>query len=467
MDIEAEKAYDYLSFVLKNLYNLYGDKLAFTYISTYEGEPALSISILTVEGSVEAVLIASRKPVLRISYTTPVVAIARKLAGVIENLTLTFYETEGMGLIYFAFTPRMKIIPPKYETLSFKLFGKLLFGNLATLFALSLIISYIIWSVFRSYAPYVIIFSQLPILLLAHKIIEKTMGDWVIDPINNSVYLVGIKVDFEKYNELIRKFFYPYRLQVKKKIYEETILKGISPTPEHIRDILYEYGVNVEKGDILVKQINVYDIVARVFKNYGLPVPKIIISNVVYPNAAATGVIHRFSGILITTGIIAKLTEEELEAIVAHEASHVKNRDPLLLYILSSIEYLSRVTVALALWRFFLFFPLLELLYVYISLTTLFFVAKFIEARADIEAALISGKPLKLANALRKIGLIRLIRETKNSSRLFYWLSWDTHPPLSFRIETLEEIGVNGPPKNIWRFAITRCLKDFSLSITS
>ncbi|HDH06832.1 MAG TPA: heat-shock protein HtpX, partial [Thermoproteales archaeon] len=174
-----------------------------------------------------------------------------------------------------------------------------------------------------------------------------------------------------------------------------------------------------------------------------------------------------FSGILITTGIIAKLTEEELEAIVAHEASHVKNRDPLLLYILSSIEYLSRVTVALALWRFFLFFPLLELLYVYISLTTLFFVAKFIEARADIEAALISGKPLKLANALRKIGLIRLIRETKNSSRLFYWLSWDTHPPLSFRIETLEEIGVNGPPKNIWRFAITRCLKDFSLSITS
>jgi len=54
--------------------------------------------------------------------------------------------------------------------------------------------------------------------------------------------------------------------------------------------------------------------------------------------------------------------------------------------------------------------PLLEILYLFLSLTLLFFIGKFVEARADSEAALRLSRAKELANALKKIGLRRLIK---------------------------------------------------------
>ncbi|RLE78510.1 MAG: hypothetical protein DRJ36_04535, partial [Thermoprotei archaeon] len=305
-----------------------------------------------------------------------------------------------------------------------------------------------------------LILSQIPLLIIAYKIIEFSLGDWVLDPTNRHVYLVGIKLPLEEYSTLLTRFFYPHRFEFKRRIYEETIRVGREPTKDYVKSLLEEYGFSVDYDSIVVKRVDLYSIVERVFRKFGIPIPRVIVSNIVIPNAAATGVLRGLSGLLVTTGLLTRLDEEEVEAVIAHEASHVKHRDPFLLFILISAEYLTRVSIALTFWHIFVSIPFLEFLYLLFSLTLLFFAAKFIEARADIEAALLTGKPSKLANALKKIGTRRLLRERGLNARLSAWLLWDNHPPITFRIETLEKM--KAPPvENPWKLAIKGCLKDF------
>jgi len=86
--------------------------------------------------------------------------------------------------------------------------------------------------------------------------------------------------------------------------------------------------------------------------------------------------------------------------------------------------------------QFIYFFGFIYFLF---ALSFIYFIAKFFEARADLESAIVLGKPQALANALRKIGYRRIWLE-RASSRIGSWLGLDPHPPLSFRIERLESI---------------------------
>jgi len=72
----------------------------------------------------------------------------------------------------------------------------------------------------------------------------------------------------------------------------------------------------------------------------------------------------------------------------------------------------------------------------------LFFFAKFFEAKADLEAIYVSGKPKELASVLRKFTIFMPPRKLRRS--VIKWFSWDPHPPLWFRIERAEEYAVKG-----------------------
>jgi heat shock protein HtpX len=82
----------------------------------------------------------------------------------------------------------------------------------------------------------------------------------------------------------------------------------------------------------------------------------------------------------------------------------------------------------------------------------IFFFGKFLESRADLEAALISGKPKVMSESLKKIGFRRLVLEERflepGGSRLGEWLRMDPHPPLYFRIQRLEALDLANPPKH-------------------
>ncbi|MEM1990982.1 MAG: M48 family metalloprotease, partial [Candidatus Bathyarchaeia archaeon] len=176
----------------------------------------------------------------------------------------------------------------------------------------------------------------------------------------------------------------------------------------------------------------------EVASKFNMPIPKVRLANIIIPNAAATGPSPRFSLVLITTGLLVQLDEEEILAVVGHEISHVKGRDPLMLFILTSAEYLFRVYILLP---FIIFFGFIYFLF---ALSFIYFIAKFFEARADLESALVIRRPDALANALRKIGYRRLWAE-RASGRIGSWLGFDPHPPLSFRIERLENMS------DLWR----------------
>ena len=179
---------------------------------------------------------------------------------------------------------------------------------------------------------------------------------------------------------------------------------------------------------------SVYRTVKEAAERFKIPPPKIMLSNIPVPNAAATGPSPRYGLILITTGLLIQLSEEEILSVIGHELSHIKRRDPIALFILSSTEYLLRVYFF---WQFIYLFGLFYLLF---ALGLIYFIAKFFESRADLDSAIAIGTPQILADALRKIGHKRIQVERILPNRVGGWLGWNSHPPISFRVERLERI---------------------------
>jgi heat shock protein HtpX len=167
--------------------------------------------------------------------------------------------------------------------------------------------------------------------------------------------------------------------------------------------------------------------------------PKIVVSNTMVPNAAASGPSPSRGLVLITTGLLVQLEENEILSVLGHEFGHLKGRDPLILYGLVSAEFLFRFYVLL---QFFpiVFTTLLFFVYFWAVMVVIFFIAKFFEARADLVSAMVVGTPKVLAGSLEKIGFQRLLYERTPSYRFQEWLGLDPHPPIYFRVDRLENL---------------------------
>ncbi|OYT62626.1 MAG: hypothetical protein B6U69_01265 [Thermofilum sp. ex4484_15] len=466
VNLKEEEYEDYVEFVEKVVIPSFRKFVEFKQRTLYNDKPALYFRLRDSSSLLEALIVAGRNPYYRIiGFGKVRENLISSLASSIEGATALYYETKGMGTVYFALVKGMKVTPPKYERGLRRALSKLFMGNMVFVFAISILFFVGLYFIFKEWTPLAIVLSQIPLLLISPKIIAFAMGDWKLSSENRFLYLAGIRIPLDFYDQVLRDFFYPKRFEFKRELYERTLGSGREVTVEDVEELLAKYGFPSVPYEITIKKVDVYSLVKKVFSEYGLPVPEIVLSNVPIANAAASGPDPRFSSIMITTGLLAKLEEGEIEAVIGHEASHIKRRDPLLLYGLSSAEYLSRVAVVLSLYGFFLNYPLLELIYIWFSITMLFIAAKIIEARADLEAALRTGKPRELASALRKIGLLRLLKEKTPNSRLASWISFlDPHPPLSYRVETLSKLDPSGV-KGVWREAVKRCFKDLLNSL--
>ncbi len=196
-----------------------------------------------------------------------------------------------------------------------------------------------------------------------------------------------------------------------------------------------------------------------------LPKPKVAIADTDMPNAFAIGRSPRSATVCATTGIMRILSPAELEGVMAHELTHVQNRDVLVMTIASFFA-----TVAAYIVQFGFFFGggddneeggsfmilFLASLVVYaISFFLMQALSRYREFAADRGAALITGRPSALASALMKIsGTMDRIpaRDLRASSELsaFYIFPpgakkavtslFSTHPPMEKRIAALERL---------------------------
>jgi heat shock protein HtpX len=193
-----------------------------------------------------------------------------------------------------------------------------------------------------------------------------------------------------------------------------------------------------------------------------LPKPRVAVANTSMPNAFALGRSPRSATVCATTGIMGMLSPAELEGVMAHELTHIQNRDVMVMTIASFFA-----TVAAYIVQFGFFFGddddnpgflalILVSLAVYaISFFLLQALSRYREFAADRGSAIITGRPSALASALLKIsGTMERIpqRDLRAPSELaaFYIVPpgakrslatlFSTHPPLEARLAALQRI---------------------------
>ena len=209
-----------------------------------------------------------------------------------------------------------------------------------------------------------------------------------------------------------------------------------------------------------------YGIIRRLASQAGLPMPRVYLIESDTPNAFATGRNPEHAAVAATTGIMRILTREELAGVMAHELSHVRNRDILISSIAATIAGAITYLAHMAQWAAMfggsrdsddegggIFgMILMAILAPIAAMLIQMAISRSREYGADRGGAEISGNPLYLANALRKLELANqqvpmnanpatahmFIVNPLTASGLLSLFS--THPPLQERINRLEQM---------------------------
>jgi len=211
----------------------------------------------------------------------------------------------------------------------------------------------------------------------------------------------------------------------------------------------------------------VFSIIANLAQKAGMPMPRIYLVDDPAPNAFATGRGPEHAAVAVTTGILRLMNREELEGVLAHELSHVRNRDILISSIAATLAGAIMVLAHVARWgaifggfggrddergsnplALFAMALLAPIAATVIQLA----VSRSREYEADASGAKLVGYPDGLANALRKLGQVsgKIPSATASPAVGHLYIVnafsgrslmniFSTHPPLQDRIARLLE----------------------------
>jgi heat shock protein HtpX len=204
--------------------------------------------------------------------------------------------------------------------------------------------------------------------------------------------------------------------------------------------------------------------VAKLAAEAEIPKPRIAIMQTPVPNAFATGRSPKKAVVAVTDSIMRLLSPGELEAVLAHELSHVKNRDVLTLTVASFVAMIAAIIM-----NNFLFASLFSqrdnnpwiiagivaIIVYFIAQLLIMALSRYREFAADRGSAYLTGRPRELISALEKISgrmdqvpaRNKQMIESANAFFIIPALSgrtlmefFSTHPPLEKRIANLEKV---------------------------
>lgn len=355
-----------------------------------------------------------------------------------------FTENTRKATVYFAWREGEEIVPEAYRkpVKSFNRFfleTQILFFVVFIVFGMALFLTVTafypqgFW-----FVPVALIVVQFFFVVFSNRFIERS-ADWHITEANPTIHLLEYYLPVGEMDDFNKMYPRETLLAIKTEIYNEIIAKQGEVDVEQAQKVFQKYGVPCKPENLKAKKVNVYGIVKGIADTFRFPMPEIVVSNTMIPNAAASGPSPKRGLVLITTGLLVQLDEEEIRSVLGHEFGHLRGRDPLILYGLVSAEFLFRFYVLLPLFPL-IFSTFLFFVYFWGVMVLIFFIAKFFEARADLVSAMMIGTPQVLAGSLEKIGFQRLLYERTPSFRMQEWLGLDPHPPIYFRVARLENL---------------------------
>ena len=167
------------------------------------------------------------------------------------------------------------------------------------------------------------------------------------------------------------------------------------------------------------REPELYAMVERLAETAGLPMPKLAIIDSPVPNAFATGRNPQHALVVVTTGIRQRLTDRELNAVLAHELAHVTNRDMRMMAIASFFVTVASFLMQMFMWRMMfggmfgghrgnqggaiMGIFLVTILVYFIGSILMKSLSRYREFGADHGGAELTGDPGALASALEKI----------------------------------------------------------------
>jgi heat shock protein HtpX len=215
------------------------------------------------------------------------------------------------------------------------------------------------------------------------------------------------------------------------------------------------------------EQPELHAMVERLCQLSDLPKPRVAVSEMDLPNAFAAGHSRKTATVCVTTGLLERLEPRELEGVLAHELSHVANKDVIVMTVAGFLATVAGLLVRFGIYSgmggggrgrdnsaavFFLVIVVSVVVYV-LSFLLLRALSRYREFAADRGAAIMTGAPAQLASALQKISgtMTRIptrdLRAAEGMNAFFIipavsqGLSLSslvaTHPPAEKRIERL------------------------------
>ena len=444
--IETEIPSKYMKSLLHFIYRKYifPQRKQFTNVSRkiVNGEAVLSFTTLDLTGKQDLkVEIRGGQPImleiLPLYETMP----EARVNGVKQDIVIAvefFEEKVRESTLYFAWREGEEIVPEEFHGGEKKSINRLFLETQIFLFVLFLSLSIILFLFFVEWTPVMLLAIQLVFVFYSNKLIARS-ADWHITENSPFIHLLGYHLPLHKNEEIKNRLSKGKLMELKKEIYEQVISKKGEIDCHTAHQIFLKYGFECTPENFTTKKVNVYDLVKRTADKFGFPMPEVVVSNTIIPNAAASGPSPNRGVVLITTGLLEQLEDNEILSVLGHEFGHLKGHDPLLLYGLTGAELLFRFYVLFPLFPF-IFFSYLFLVYFWGVMVIIYFIAKFFEARADLISAIVIEQPKVLAEALEKIGFKRLLYERVPAYRFQEWIGLDPHPPIYFRVNRLEKL---------------------------